>query len=101
MGMECSTDGKNGNGYRMFVGKPEGKRPLVISRHRWVVNIKMDLRERMGWYGLDRSGSASALVESSCEHGNEPSGSIKCWKFLSSCTIGGSQEGLNSTKLVI
>jgi hypothetical protein len=28
-------------------------------------------------------------VEGSCEHGNEPSGSIKCWKFLSSCTIGG------------
>jgi hypothetical protein len=21
-------------------------------------------------------------VESSCEHGNEPSGSIKCWKFF-------------------
>jgi hypothetical protein len=28
-------------------------------------------------------------VEGSCEHGNEPSGSIKCWKFLSSCTVGG------------
>jgi hypothetical protein len=27
-------------------------------------------------------------VEGSCEHGNEPSGSIKCWKFLSSCTTG-------------
>lgn len=24
----------------------------------------------------------------SCEHGNEPSVSIKCWKFLSSCATG-------------
>jgi hypothetical protein len=34
------------------VGKPEGKRPLGRSRHRWVDNIKMDLRE-IGWYGMD------------------------------------------------
>jgi len=27
------------------VGKPEGKRPLGIPRHRWEDNIKMDLRE--------------------------------------------------------
>jgi hypothetical protein len=30
------------------VGKPEGKRPLVRPRRRWVDNIKMDLRE-IGW----------------------------------------------------
>jgi hypothetical protein len=30
-----------------------------------------------------------ATVEDSCEHGNEPSGSIKRRKFLSSCTTGG------------
>jgi hypothetical protein len=35
----------------------------------------------MGWYGLDYSGSGYGLVESSCEHGNEPSGSIK-WEIL-------------------
>jgi hypothetical protein len=28
-------------------------------------------------------------VESYFEHGNEPSGSIKCWESLSSCTICG------------
>jgi hypothetical protein len=28
-------------------------------------------------------------VEGSCEHGNEPPGSIKYWEILSSCTIGG------------
>jgi hypothetical protein len=27
-------------------------------------------------------------VEGSCEHGNESSGYIKCWKVLSSCTTG-------------
>jgi hypothetical protein len=35
------------------VGKPEGKRPLGRPRCRWVDNIKMDLRARMGWCGLD------------------------------------------------
>jgi hypothetical protein len=33
------------NAYRILVGNPEGKRPLGRSRHRWVDNIKMDLRE--------------------------------------------------------
>jgi hypothetical protein len=31
--------------YRVLVGKPEGKRPLVRPRCRWEDNIKMDLRE--------------------------------------------------------
>jgi hypothetical protein len=31
--------------YRVFVGKPEGKRPLGIPRRRWEDNIKMDLQE--------------------------------------------------------
>jgi hypothetical protein len=29
---------------------------------------------------LDLSGSGCGAVESTCEHGNEPSGSIKCWE---------------------
>jgi hypothetical protein len=33
------------NAYRIFVGKPEGKRLLGRHRRRWVDNIKMDLRE--------------------------------------------------------
>jgi hypothetical protein len=33
------------NLYRILVGKPEGKKPLIRSRHRWEDNIKMDLRE--------------------------------------------------------
>jgi hypothetical protein len=38
--------------YRIFVGKSEGKSPLRRPKCRWVDNIKMDLRERMGWYVL-------------------------------------------------
>jgi hypothetical protein len=33
--------------YRVFVGKPEGKRP----RRRWEDNIKMDLQEVGVWTG--------------------------------------------------
>ena len=31
--------------YRVLVGKPEGKRPMVRPRCRWEDNIKMDLQE--------------------------------------------------------
>jgi hypothetical protein len=50
--------GEPRNVYRILVGKPEGKSPLGKPRHRQVDDIKIDLmRDRMGWYGLDRSGS--------------------------------------------
>jgi hypothetical protein len=35
--------GEKRNVYRLLVGKPKGKRPLGRPRHRWMVNIKMDL----------------------------------------------------------
>jgi hypothetical protein len=38
--------------YRVWVVKPEGKRPLVRPRHRWEDNIKMDLQE-VGCRGKD------------------------------------------------
>jgi hypothetical protein len=31
--------------YRVLVGRPEGKRPLLRPRRRWEDSIKMDLRE--------------------------------------------------------
>jgi len=31
--------------YRVLVGKPEGKRPLLRPWRRWENNIKMDLQE--------------------------------------------------------
>jgi hypothetical protein len=62
--------GETRNAYKILVGKPEGKRPLGRPRSRWVDN-------RIGWYGLDRAGSGEGPVEGSCEHGDEPSGSLK------------------------
>jgi len=40
--------------YKVLVGKPEGKRPLLRSRRRWRNNIRMDLQEVGGiaWTGL-------------------------------------------------
>jgi hypothetical protein len=38
--------------YRIFVGKPGGKRPLGRPRCRQVGNIKMDLR-MIGWGDID------------------------------------------------
>ena len=42
--------------YRVWVGKPEGKRPLGRPRRRWVDNIRTDLQdvggEYMDWIGV-------------------------------------------------
>jgi hypothetical protein len=40
------------NAYSILVGKPEGKIPLGRPRHRWVDNIKMNVR-LIGWSGMD------------------------------------------------
>jgi hypothetical protein len=45
-------NGEKRNMYRLWVGKPEGKRPLGRPRRRWVDNIRMDLGE-MGWGDVD------------------------------------------------
>jgi len=39
------------DGRRIYMGKPEGKRPLGIPGLRFKVNIKMDLQE--GGWGMD------------------------------------------------
>jgi len=65
--------------YRVFVEKPEGKRPLGRPRCRWKDYIKMDLQEV---FGLGRAGSGKGHVASTCECSNELSGSIKCREFL-------------------
>jgi hypothetical protein len=48
--------GEKRNTHRIFVGKPEGKRPLGKPRYRWVDSIKMDVRGIGGggvdWIGL-------------------------------------------------
>jgi hypothetical protein len=49
--------GEGRGAYRILVGRPEGRRPLGRSRHRWEDTIKMDLQE-VGWgHGLDSYGS--------------------------------------------
>jgi hypothetical protein len=45
LGRACNTHGEKGNAYRVFVGKPEGKRPLERPRRKWEDNIKTDLKE--------------------------------------------------------
>jgi hypothetical protein len=81
MGRACSTNGEKRNAYRILVGKPEGKRPLGRPRRTWVDNTKMDLRETgcdgMHWIDLAQGRDQWRAL---CEHGYEPSGSIKFWE---------------------
>jgi hypothetical protein len=70
--------GEKQNAYRILVGKPERKRPLGGPRHRWVDNIKIDIRE-IGWDGVDWINLAQ---DRTSEYGNESSGSIKFWEVL-------------------
>jgi len=55
MGWACGAYGCGEGVYRVFLGKPEGKRPLGRPRRRWV-DIRMDLQEvgcgYMDWIGL-------------------------------------------------
>ena len=43
---------KRRGGFRVLVGKPEGKRQLGRPRSRWEDNIKMDLQE-VGFWSMD------------------------------------------------
>jgi hypothetical protein len=49
--------GESRSGYRVLVGRPEGRRPLGRPRPRWGDNITMDLREVWWEACLDWSGS--------------------------------------------
>ena len=52
MGRVCGTYRGEERLYTILEEKPEGKRPLEITRTRWENNIKMDLQE-VGCGGLD------------------------------------------------
>jgi hypothetical protein len=54
---------------RILLGKPERKRTL----HGRIIL-------KWAWYGLDLSGSEQGLMEDSFEHGDQSSGSTKCWE---------------------
>jgi hypothetical protein len=65
------------------MGKPEVKRPLGRSRHRWEDNITMNLQEIGRWvYVLDWSRSGYRQVAGCREHVSEPASSIKFGEFL-------------------
>jgi hypothetical protein len=74
--------GEMRNAYKILVRKPKGKRTHRRSSHRWNNNIRMNLREigqeDLDWTPWLRTGTSG----NSCEHGNEPSGSIKGRIFL-------------------
>jgi hypothetical protein len=53
--------------------RPKGKRPRGRPRRRCEDNIKLDLRD----IGIDGANWIQCPVSGICEHGNEPSGSIK------------------------
>jgi hypothetical protein len=58
MAGHVARKGNTRNAYKILVGTPEGKIPLGRPKRRWVDNIKMVVkRDRVGWYGLYRSGS--------------------------------------------
>jgi hypothetical protein len=50
--------GEKRNACKIFVGKPEGKRPLGRPRCRWVNNIKINVMVWIGliWLGIGASG---------------------------------------------
>ena len=62
--------------HKVLVGKPEGTRPLRRPRRRWEDTIEMDLEE------VGRGCGDWMELASTCEYGNELSGSIKCGEFL-------------------
>jgi hypothetical protein len=52
MGRMSSTHGELRSGYKVLVGKPEGKRPHEGLRHKWEDNIKTNLKE-VEWKSVD------------------------------------------------
>jgi hypothetical protein len=67
---------------------------------RWILERERkrergwDVMDWLIWIGIGTSGRR-------CEHGNETSGSVKCWEILwVAAELAASQEGLSSMKLV-
>jgi hypothetical protein len=60
------------NAYRILVGKPEGRRPLVRCMHTWRIILQRILVKV--W---TRIISGKELVAGFSEYGNKPSGYIK------------------------
>ena len=52
MGCACGMYERKEYVYRISVGRPEGKKPLGRSWHRWEDNSRIDLQEVV-WGGMD------------------------------------------------
>lgn len=64
-----------------------------------LINVLWKARRR--WYGLGGSGSGYGTVKGSCERGNEPTGTTKCWEVIEWLhTTGTSRDGVRSMQLV-
>ena len=66
----CGTYGDSRRGYRVLVGKPEGRRPLDLGVDGWVI-LKWMLNNRMGDRGVDCPGSGWRQVAGNWECDNE------------------------------
>jgi hypothetical protein len=53
MGLSCGTNGNMMNIYIGYWWESQRESPLGRPRHRWVDNIRMDFRDRMGWCRLE------------------------------------------------
>jgi hypothetical protein len=49
----CNTNGEEEECIQDIAGKARRKETTRKPRRRWANNVKMDLRDRIGWYGLD------------------------------------------------
>jgi hypothetical protein len=56
--------------YSVVLGKREGKNTYGRPRHKWEANIKIDLRECMGWIRMARD-------------------KVKLWAFVNTVTLFG------------
>jgi len=63
--------------FRGLRRKAAEKRPPGRHGRRWENNFKINLKKYCQGCELDSSGSGEGPVRGSCEHSNEPSGSIK------------------------
>lgn len=77
--------GGRGTACSVFVGQPEGKRPLGRTKHGWEVNTKMDLKEIgfecVDWIDMAQNKDKSQAVVNMVMYLHAP----QAGNFLTSC----------------
>jgi hypothetical protein len=85
MGGACSTFGEMRNAYKILVPESGGKRLFGRLGVDWIIIVKWILENRVEGCELDSDSDSwfrTGTLKGSCEHVNEPSGSIKGEEFL-------------------